>query len=95
MAGHAIQADADPTARLTEMTRRVISRPPTPHETAILVRELDQALIYYRSHHADARKFLSQTNYQHSEQTQSDAELASYTLVASMILNLDEALNHE
>ena len=90
-----MQAGNDPTTRLTEIMRRVISRPPTPQETVILERELDQALDYYRTHHADARKFLSQTNYQRSEQTQPDAELASYTLLASMILNLDEALNHE
>ncbi len=95
LASHAIEAGADPTTRLTEITRRVISRPPTLHETAILERELDQALNYYGSHHAEGRKFLTQTNYQRTEQTQSDAELASYTLVASMILNLDEALTHE
>ena len=95
LAVHAMQAGNDPTTRLTEIMRRVISRPPTPQETVILERELDQALDYYRTHHADARKFLSQTNYQRSEQTQPDAELASYTLLASMILNLDEALNHE
>ena len=95
LAGHAIQAGADPTIRLTEITLRVISRPLTPQETVILVRELDLALRYYNTHQADASKFLSQTNYQRSEQTQSDAELASYTLIASMILNMDEALNHE
>ena len=95
LAGHAIQAGAEPTTRLTEITRRVISRPPTPLETAIFERELDLASNYYRTHQAEARQFLNQTNYQRSEQPQSDAELASYTLVASMILNLDEALNHE
>ncbi len=95
LAGHAIQAGADPTTRLTEIVRRVISRPPTTRETAILTRELDQALNYYGTHHAEARKLLNQTNYQRTEQTQSDAELASYTLIASLILNLDEALNHE
>lgn len=95
LAVHAMQAGADPATRLAEITRRVLSRPPTPRETAIFERELHQALDYYRTHPADARKFLTQTNYQRSEQTQSDAEFASYMLVASLILNLDEALNHE
>lgn len=95
LAGHALQAGADPATRLTDITRRVISRPPTSRETAILERELGRALTHYRTHPADARKFLSQTNFQRTEQTQSDAELAAYTLVASLILNLDEALNHE
>ena len=95
LAVHALQAGADPATRLTEITRRIVSRPPTPREAVILERELDRALTHYRTHPADARKFLSQTNYQRSEQTQSDAEFAAYTLVASLILNLDEALNHE
>ncbi len=95
LAGHALQAGTDPATRLTEITRRVVSRPPTPREAVILERELDRALIHYRTHPADARKFLSQTNYQRTEQTQPDAEVAAYTLVASLVLNLDEALNHE
>ncbi|MBC7819763.1 MAG: PSD1 domain-containing protein [Planctomycetaceae bacterium] len=95
LAGHALQAGADPVTRLTEIARRVVSRPPTPREAVILERELDRSLNHYRTHPADARKFLSQTNYQRTEQTQPDAELAAYTLVASLILNLDEALNHE
>ena len=95
LAGHALQAGADPATRLTEITRRVVSRPPTPRETTILKRELDRALTHFRAHPADAKSFLHQTNYQRSEQTQSDADLAAYTLVASLILNLDEALNHE
>ena len=95
LAVHALQAGADPATRLTEITRRVVSHAPTPRETAILERELDRALNHYRTHPADARKFLSQTNYQRTEQAQSDTELAAYTLVASLILNLDEALNHE
>ena len=95
LAGHALQAGADPAARLTEITRRVLSRSPTPRETEVLGRELDQALNYYRAHPDDARNFLNQTNYQRVEQTESDTELASYTLIASLVLNLDEALNHE
>ncbi len=95
LAGHALQAGADPPTRLTEITRRVVSRPPTPRETTILERELERAMTYFRTHPADARKFLSQTNYQRTEQSQPDAEFAAYTLVASLILNLDEALNHE
>jgi hypothetical protein len=95
LAGHALQAGADPATRLTEITRRVVSRPPTPRETAILERELNRALNHYRTHSGDAKSFLRQTNYQRIEQTQSDTELAAYTLVASLILNLDEALNHE
>ena len=95
LAGHALQAGADPAARLTEITRRVLSRSPTPRETEVLGRELDQALNYYRTHQDDARNFLKQTNYQRVEQTESDTELASYTLIASLVLNLDEALNHE
>lgn len=92
LASHALQAGADPATRLAEMTRRVISRSPTPREAVILERELNRALAHYRTSPDDARKFLSQTNGQRSEP---DTELAAYTLVASLVLNLDEALNHE
>jgi hypothetical protein len=95
LADQGLQAGTEPATRLTEIMRRVLSRPPTPHETIVLERELEQALNYYRTQPAEARKFLHQTNYQRTGQTQPDAELASYTLVASLILNLDEALNHE
>lgn len=95
LAVQALQAKGDYSHRLTEITRRVVLRPPTDQEAAILKRELDRALSYYRGHPEEAREFLNQTNYQRTVQTLPAAELAAYTLAASLVLNLDEALNHE
>ena len=69
--------------RLHLLYRSVLSREATPKELSVLQRELDRALAHYRAHPEDARKL------------QTTAELAAHTLVASLVLNLDEAITHE
>lgn len=69
--------------RLPLLYRSVLTRLPTAKELAVLQRELDSALAHYRVHPEDARKL------------QTTPELAAHTLVASLVLNLDEAITHE
>ena len=69
--------------RLPLLYQSVLARPATPKELAILQRELDSALAHYRAHPDDARKL------------QATPELAAHTLIASLVLNLDEAITHE
>ena len=69
--------------RLTLLYQAVLNRNATAKEHAVLQRELDRALTHYRAHPADARKL------------QTTPELAAHTLVASLVLNLDEAITHE
>ena len=69
--------------RLPLLYQSVLTRPATPKELSILQRELDRALAHYRAHPEDARKL------------QTIPELAAHTLVASLVLNLDEAITHE
>ena len=75
--------DAKAEDRLQLLYQAVLTRNPTAKEQSVLQRELDRALAHYRTHPDDARKL------------QTTPELAAHTLVASLVLNLDEAITHE
>jgi hypothetical protein len=82
---------ADP---LREITRRVLGRASAPQEIAVLQRELDRALAHYRSRPGDAVKFLSIGQIP-PDPALNTADLAAHTVVASLVLNLDETITHE
>jgi hypothetical protein len=69
--------------RLPMLYQAVLSREPTAKELSVLQRELDRALAHYREHPEDARKL------------KTSPELAAHALVATLVLNLDEAITHE
>jgi hypothetical protein len=69
--------------RLQLLYQAVLTRQATAKELSVLQRELDRALAHYRAHPEDARKL------------KTTPELAAHTLVASLVLNLDEAITHE
>lgn len=80
--------------RLRRLYRKILSRPPMSEELKILERELQHSLNYYDAHREEAVAFL------HTEQSalNSDinpARIAAFTVVASLVLNLDEAITHE
>lgn len=79
---------------LRELSLRILSRELDPAERAILARERDRALARFRKHPADAVTFLSRGQFELNRQ-QEAAEIASYTVVASLLFNLDEAISHE
>ena len=68
---------------LIMLYQAVLSREPTAKELSVLQRELDRALAHYREHTEDARKL------------KTTPELAAQALVATLVLNLDEAITHE
>lgn len=74
-----------PTARVRSMFARILSRKPDAAESAVLDREYLRAFTHYRKNPKDAAALAG------SQQP----ELAASMLVASMILNLDEAITHE
>jgi hypothetical protein len=84
----------DTRARLQYLFRCVLSRAATDRELTVLQRELDRALAYYRAHPGDAAKFLHMGQEAPDPQF-NPAELAANTVVASLTLNLDEAITHE
>ncbi len=91
LAEKAIASNHDARTRLDFITRRVISRPPHSDELTVLERELARARDHFNANPDDARRFLKQSNPDSS----ANPELAAYTFVASLILNLDEAISHE
>lgn len=82
------------TARLQFLAQRVLSRAATERELTVLQRELNRALAHYRAQPEDAAKFLRFGRTEPDAKLNA-AELAAHTLVASLALNLDEAITHE
>ncbi len=67
-----------------EIFERVLARRPDAKEAAVLEREYQRALAHYAANRADAVKLAGGA-----------PELAARMVVASLILNLDEAITHE
>ncbi len=89
---HEIHADLE--ARLIHMFRLVAARSPSPRELAILRRGWE---TYYERFRTDPQAALAliRTGQHPNGNALNPAELAAYTLVASLILNLDESLTKE
>ena len=93
LAALAMQDEGDFARRAGVLYERVLARPPEADELAILEREWNRAAAHYRSVPTDRVRLLEHG----PEQLAGDhsPELASWMLLASLVLNLDEALNHE
>jgi hypothetical protein len=91
LASHALEAEATTPARLDYMALRVLSRPETPAEEAILS-ALVQAQLSLYENDAAAADALIHVGDSEPPAALDPAELAAWTLVANTLLNLDEAL---
>jgi len=94
LAAVAVRGDSETDARLDIIVGRVLSRAPSADETNVLTRELERARAYYHLHPQDAAKLLS-IGQQPVDPTLDQADLAAFAVVASLVLNLDEAMTHE
>jgi hypothetical protein len=92
LAERAVQAGAAFDARLDAITLRALGRPFASRERQVVRRELGDLLSHYDSKPAEANKLIAVGDSKPSAHTP-PAELAAWTMVASSILNLDEALN--
>lgn len=77
--------------RLQTIHQSVLARQPDARELGILVREYERALAYYQQSPAAASEFAQVGQ----SVKNTSPELAATMIVASMILNLDEAITHE
>jgi len=100
LAEGALRNAKDIPGRLADITRRVLARAPRESELAVLTRQLERGLDHYRAHPDDASRWLAAGHSGNAGQVAlpealDPAETAAYMLVASLILNLDEAITHE
>jgi hypothetical protein len=80
------------SARLDAICRRLLSRPATAAELAVLEREFQRARQHYERHPEDAAGYFTTAK---AVPGVDKAVLCAFTLVSSLILNLDEAITHE
>jgi hypothetical protein len=85
---------AESADSLDEIAPRVLSRRLAADEVAVVQRERDQAFDYYRNHPKEALTLLSVGQQDPPPQDRAP-EIAAWMIVASMMLNLDEAITHE
>jgi hypothetical protein len=81
-------------ARIEHGYKLVLSRPPTPREQSALLQALGKFEAFYKLNPKDSEAFVSQGKSARRGGI-SSPELASYAAVASIILNLDEAITKE
>ena len=82
------------TARLRLAFRALTSRQPSATEVKILSDNLAEHFAYFDRRPAEAARLLSVGEKKHDEKLKA-SELAAYTMVASLILNLDEVVTKE
>jgi hypothetical protein len=84
--------DAKPISRATFAFRRVLARPPSAAEADRLVKLFEAERKYYAQDTEAAKQFAtSELGAPESQETL--AELAAWTVVSNVLLNLDETLN--
>jgi hypothetical protein len=90
LAKRAVETDSP----LQDLATRVLSRNLETDEVNVVLREQEKALDYYRSHPLEAIRFTS-IGQQPTPDSNKAPEIASWMTVASLLLNLDEAMTHE
>jgi len=82
------------TGRIDYAFRLTTGRIPDPQERAVLVEAAQEALADYRQHNSEATALLN-VGASKSDPKLDPKELAAWTIVASIILNLDETITKE
>ena len=88
------QAGENPESRLALIFRLATARPPSPMELQVLVEGWRHYLNEFRQKPDDAKRLATAGEFVTDERLD-PAELAAYTTVASMILNLDEVVTKQ
>jgi mono/diheme cytochrome c family protein len=89
-----LEGGATPEERITLAFRLATARKPRPAELKILLGGFDEHLAKYRKDRKAATKLVSAGEYPRNPKLDV-SELAAYTAVAGLILNLDEVITKE
>jgi hypothetical protein len=81
-------------ARIAYGFRLITARSPKPEESQVLVDTLNRFKHYYQADPQAALELLSEGKHPHNQQLDS-TELAAYSSIASLILNLDEVITKQ
>ena len=93
-AQHVLQeGGADAASRLNFAWRLALARPPSPRELAILDRTLRQQLATYRNDQEAAKKLVGVGDLAKPKDLD-DRELAAWTAVSNVLLNLNETITN-
>ena len=90
LADKALETDAADEGRIDFLARRILARPFTADELAIVKTSLAALSTWYAAHPEDAGKLVSVG--ESKPKTTDTAQLASWTMLANELMNLDEAL---
>jgi hypothetical protein len=93
LAERAIASGGDAKDRLQFLFMQVTTRPPSPDELAILIGQFEAALNHYAAHAREAADLITVGQYRAGERTGKVDELAAFMVMASVMLNLDEAIS--
>jgi hypothetical protein len=86
------EGGAAPESRLDYLARRLLSRPLAPEEIQILAASHKDISDYYSANAEDAKKLITEGEHK-SDASLHPAELATWTMIANQMMNLDEVLN--
>ena len=85
----------DDAGRIRVIFRTVLARPPGAEEAVELTRRLTGARRHYAAHPADAASFLAAVLPDADPAPPQPVESAALTVLAGLVLNLDEAISRE
>ncbi len=94
LAALAIQSGDAPRPRVAALFSRILSREPTERESTIILQRVEHAEAYFGRHPDEAARLLTVGQGPPAPRLPTPT-LAAYSVAASMILNLDEAITHE
>ncbi len=89
-----VMSERDPAKRATAAFRRVLGRMPEARETAVLTALAAKQMKRYENDPAAAKALLAVGAFK-TDPKLSEVELAAWTNVASVLLNMDEAVTKE
>jgi hypothetical protein len=94
LAQRVMASAATPSERIALAVRLVLARPPSEREARLLASSLERHLERFREQPEAADKLLAVGEAKHDVR-HDRCELAAYAALASLILNLDEAVTKE